>query len=361
MKPLPFQYDALPARVVFGAGTLARLPEEAARLPLRRALIVSTAGQEKYAKRVGALLGPLAAGVFANAAMHTPGEVTEAALALAVSLQADGFIAIGGGSAIGLSKALALRTDLPQIVIPTTYAGSEATPVLGETVAGVKQTQRSPRILPETILYDVELTVGLPVSVSMASGLNAMAHAAEALYAADRNPLTNLMAEAALTALIDALPRIQAQSDDLDARTAALYGAWLSGCCLGVTSMALHHKLCHTLGGTFGLPHAETHAILLPHTLAYNLPFAPDALRQLIRTFRHDDPALALEEFTRRLGLPRALRELGMPESAIDRAADIAVRNPYANPRPLERGAIRELLARAWAGSLSPTLELADA
>jgi maleylacetate reductase len=361
MKPLSFQYDALPARVVFGAGTLAQLPEEAARLQLRRALIVSTAGQREQAKRVGTLLGPLAADTFTHAAMHTPSEVTEAALALAVSVRADGFVAIGGGSAIGLSKALALRTDSPQIAIPTTYAGSEATPVLGETVAGVKQTQRSPKILPETILYDVELTLGLPVPVSMASGLNAIAHAAEALYAADRNPLTNVMAEAALTALFDALPRIQARADDPDARAAALYGAWLSGCCLGVTSMGLHHKLCHTLGGTFGLPHAETHAILLPHALAYNLPFAPDALRTLIRVFLRDDPARALEEFARRLGLPRALRELGMPETAIDRAADIAVRNPYRNPRPLEREAIRELLARAWAGSFPLALEAANA
>lgn len=350
MKPLHFQYDALPARVVFGAGTMARLPEEAARLQLQRALIISTAGQRKHAERAKELLGPLAADMFAHAAMHTPSQVTETALARAADSRVDGFIAIGGGSAIGLSKALALRTDLPQIVLPTTYAGSEATPILGETVANVKQTQRSVKILPETILYDVDLTVGLPVSVSMASGLNAMAHAVEALYAPDRNPVTNLMAEAALTALIDALPRIHARADDRDARTDALCGAWLSGCCLGVTTMALHHKLCHALGGTFDLPHAQTHAVLLPHALAYNLPFAPEALRTLVRVFHQGDPARALEEFARRLGVPRALCELGMPETAIERAADIAVHNPYPNPRPLEREAIRGLLTRAWTG-----------
>ena len=363
MNPSAFQYEALPARVVFGAGTLTRLPEETARLQLRRVLIVSTTGQQTQAHRVGALLGSLTADVFAGAVMHTPGQVTEAALALASRLQIDGLIAIGGGSAIGLSKALALRTDLPQIVIPTTYAGSEATPVLGETLEGVKRTQRSAKVLPETILYDVELTVGLPVHVSMASGLNAMAHAAEALYAADRNPLTSLMAEAALVAFIDALPRIQSRPTDLDARTAALYGAWLCGCCLGAVGMALHHKLCHTLGGTFGLPHAETHAILLPHALAYNLPFAPEAHRILARTFHHDNPAVALEQFTGRLSLPRALSELGMPEAAIDHAADLAVRNAYLNPRPLEREALRALLARAWAGEppLTEAQELVDA
>ena len=351
MKSLPFQYDALPQRVVFGAGTLARLSEEVARLRMRRVLIISSAGQKKSADHVSELLDSLAAAVLAKAAMHTPSEVTEAALAIASELRIDGLVAIGGGSAIGLGKALALRTDLPQLVIPTTYAGSEATPLLGETVAGIKQTQRSPKILPETILYDLELTVGLPVPVSMASGLNAMAHAVEALYAADRNPLTDLMAEAALTALIDALPRIKARADDLDARALALRGAWLSGCCLGVTTMALHHKLCHTLGGTFNLPHAQTHAIVLPHALAYNLPCAPEARHALARVLGQEDPARALEEFARRLSLPRALSEIGMPETAIDRVVDLAVRNPYPNPRALEREALRGLLMRAWAGA----------
>jgi len=351
MKPLTFQYDALPARVVFGVGAIARLPEEAARLRVRRALIISTAGQRKHAERAQELLGPLAVGVFANAVMHTPGHITEAAMAQVANLRVDGFVAIGGGSAIGLSKSLALRTDLPQIVLPTTYAGSEATSILGETVGNVKHTQRSEKILPETILYDVDLTVGLPVSVSMASGLNAIAHAAEALYAPDRNPLTNLMAEAALKALIDALPQIHQRADDIDARAAALSGAWLSGCCLGLTKMGLHHKLCHTLGGTFNLPHAETHAVLLPHALAYNLPCALDAQRALSRVFLDPDPAKVLAEFAHRLDLPRSLRELNMPETALDSAADIAVRSPYPNPRPLERDAIRELLGRAWAGA----------
>ena len=363
MKPLAFQYDALPARVVFGAGAIARLPEEAAQLQLRRVLIITTAGQRKLAERAQELLGPLAAGAFANAVMHTPAHITEAALAQVVNLRADGFVAIGGGSAIGLSKSLALRTDLPQIVLPTTYAGSEATSILGETIGNVKHTQRSERILPETIIYDVDLTIGLPVSVSMASGLNAIAHAAEALYAPDRNPLTSLMAEAALNALFDALPKIHKRADDIDARATALTGAWLSGCCLGATKMGLHHKLCHALGGTFNLPHAATHAVLLPHALAYNLSCAADAQRTLIRVFRDPDPAAALAQFTHRLDLPRSLRELDMPETALDDTADVAVRSPYPNPRPLERSAIRELLARAWAGATpsAPSTESDDA
>jgi alcohol dehydrogenase class IV len=343
-----FQYDALPGRVVFGAGAIARLPEEAARLRLKRVLIVSTAGQRKLAERAGESLGSLAVGIFAKAVMHTPSDITETALLRVADLRADGIVAIGGGSAIGLSKALALRTDLPQIAIPTTYAGSEATPILGETIANEKRTQRSEKVLPETILYDVYLTIGLPTSVSMASGLNAMAHAVEALYAPDRNPLTNAMAEAALKALIDALPEIHDRADDVEARTKALWGAWLSGCCLGVTTMGLHHKLCHTLGGTAGLPHAETHAVLLSHALDYNLSFAPEAHRTLIRLCDDPDPPRAIAEFIRRLSLPKTLSELGMPEDAIDRVADMTVSKPYPNPRPLERAAIRDLLARAW-------------
>lgn len=363
MSTLAFQYDALPARVVFGNGAIARLPEEAERLQLHRVLIISTAGQRMHAERARELLGPLAVGAIANAVMHTPGHITEAAMAQVANLRVDGFVAIGGGSAIGLSKALALRTDLPQIVLPTTYAGSEATSILGETIGNVKHTQRSEKILPETILYDVDLTIGLPVPVSMASGLNAIAHAAEALYAPDRNPLTNLMAEAALNALIDALPQIHQRADDIDARATALTGAWFSGCCLGLTKMGLHHKLCHTLGGTFNLPHAATHAVLLPHALAYNLPCAPDAARTLSRAFQNPDPAGALAEFAHRRDLPRSLRELEMPETALDSAADIAVRSPYPNPRPLERDAIRELLARAWAGAtpLTPSRKVNNA
>jgi alcohol dehydrogenase class IV len=356
-----FRYEALPSQVLFGSGTLNRLPEETSRLQLERVLIVSTPGHLATVERVMSLLGGVAVSVFANAAMHTPAEITDAALVQARNLEVQGIVAIGGGSAIGLSKALALRTDWPQIVIPTTYAGSEATPVLGETSQGIKQTQRSLKVLPESIIYDVDLTLRLPVPISMASGLNAMAHAAEALYSVDRNPLTSLMADQALSRLIEALPRIHSNARDLEARTNALYGAWLCGCCLGHVRMALHHKLCHTLGGAFGLPHAQTHAALLPHALAYNLPRAPEAAETLARLLKHQEPAVALEHFARALQLPRSLRELGMPRAGIDRAADLATQNSYPNPRPIEREAIRSMLARAWAGDLPSTAEPAHA
>ena len=350
MSIAAFRHTALPGRVVFGRGTLTHLSEEAARLGIERALVITTPEQRRLAEAAVERLGGAAASVFAGAAMHTPVEVTERALASVAMNRVDGLIALGGGSAIGLGKALALRTDLPQIVVPTTYAGSEATPILGETADGKKTTQRSPKILPETILYDVDLTFPLPLAVSMNSGMNAMAHAAEALYAEDGNRLVSRIAEEALETMIEALPRIHARLDDVDGRTAALYGAWLSGSCLGAVSMGLHHKLCHTLGGTFGLPHAETHAVMLPHVLAYNLGAARDAQRRLARLLGDEDPAAALERFAIALDVPRALRQIGMPEDGLDRAADLAIRDPYANPRPIERAAIRAMLGRAWAG-----------
>lgn len=345
-----FIYQALPTRVVFASSGLAQLGVEVERLDLDRVLVVSTSRQNPYMAQAVAALGTRLAGIFGDAAMHTPVEVTDRALALLATVKADGLIAIGGGSAIGLAKALALRTDMPQIVVPTTYAGSEATSILGETEHGLKTTRKSPKVLPEVILYDPELTLSLPVSVSVSSGLNAVAHAAEAFYAEDRNPLVLIMAEEAVRLLAIALPRIHAQPNDLSARSDALYAAWLAGTCLGTVGMALHHKICHTLGGTFGLPHAETHAVMLPHALAYNLPFAPDAAGRLTRALNGVDPALALYHLGRSLGAPSALRDLGMSQGALDAAADLAVQNTYTNPRPIERVAIRAMLARAWRG-----------
>lgn len=345
-----FTYDALPARVIFGSGTCARVPEEAERLGLARVLVLSTAGHKSLGDEVAAMLGPRAAGVFAGAAMHTPVAVTERALAVVHELRADGLVAVGGGSTTGLGKALALRTGLPQIVIPTTYAGSEMTPIVGETRDGVKATQSTRKVLPQTVIYDVDLTLSLSPAVSAVSGMNAIAHAAEALYAREGNPVTALMAEEGAGALARALPRIAGNPSDVAARTDALYGAWLCGVCLGTVGMALHHKLCHTLGGAFGLPHAETHTVVLPHALAYNAPAVPEAMMRLGRALQAADPARALYDLAGRLGAPRALRDLGMPEAGIDRAADLAVQNPYWNPRPIERDAVRALIARAWAG-----------
>ncbi|WP_456829925.1 maleylacetate reductase [Deinococcus sp. UYEF24] len=345
-----FSYAALPSRVIFGAGTRRQLAPELARLGLTRPLLLSTPGQAGLAAELGDTL-PQVAGYYSRAAMHTPTQITEDALTEMRRLNADSLVAVGGGSTTGLGKALALRGGLPQIVLPTTYAGSEMTPILGETQDGRKTTIRDLRVLPGTVIYDVELTLGLPASVSASSGMNALAHAAEALYAPDANPVTSLLALEAVRALARSLPLILDDPRDLAARSDALYGAWLCGTVLGAVGMSLHHKLAHVLGGSFDLPHAKSHAALLPHTIAYNAHAAPEAMRRLADALGTENAAAGLYALSARLGNQPALRELGMPESGIERAADIALEKPYPNPAPLERGRVRDLLARAWAGS----------
>jgi maleylacetate reductase len=346
-----FIYQASPTRVLFGAGTLGQLPAELARLGISRALILATPNQERQAADAAAMLGVRAAGIFAQAEMHTPVDVTERAMTTVSELEVDGVVAIGGGSTTGLGKAIALRTDLPQIVVPTSYAGSEMTPILGETRDGMKTTQSSPKIQPETVIYDVDLTMTMPPSLSATSGLNAIAHAVEALYARDRNPIISLMAEEGIRSLASALPKIKADARDIEARTDALYGAWLCGCCLGAAGMALHHKLCHTLGGAFNLPHAETHAVILPHATAYNTAAEPEAMSRIARALDAGNAADGLFELAGKIDVRRSLKEIGMREADIDHAADLAVQNPYWNPRPVERDAVRRLIARAFAGT----------
>jgi maleylacetate reductase len=346
----PFVYTALPTRVVFGSGTLVRLNDELKALGCSRALVLSTSFQESQANEIANRLGSLSAGVFSGAAMHTPVDITERALEIMASIGADSVISVGGGSTTGLGKAIALRTDLPQIVIPTTYAGSEATPILGETINGRKTTQRTPKVLPEVILYDVDLTFTLPGPLSVTSGINAIAHAAEALYAANTNPIISILAEQGIAALVRALPRILSAPEDLSARSDALFGAWTCGVCLGSVDMALHHKLCHTLGGAFNLPHAETHTILLPHTLAYNKAAAPNAARRIAAAIGVDSAPRGLFELIGQLGAPRALKEIGMPREGIEYASDLATSNPYPNPEPVTRVGIHDLLERAFDG-----------
>jgi alcohol dehydrogenase class IV len=350
-----FTFENLPCRVVFGSGTLGAAAAEIERLGGKRALVLTTPQQEAQGRKLGAALGSLFAGIFPGATMHTPVEVTERAIVAMKECGADCVVALGGGSTTGLGKALALRTGVNQLCIPTTYAGSEMTPILGETKEGLKTTVRNTAVLPETVIYDVDLTLTLPPALAATSGINAIAHAVEALYARDSNPVITLMAEEGVRALAKALPAIVAKPDDREARSEALYGAWLCGVCLGTVGMALHHKLCHTLGGTFDLPHAETHTIILPHALAYNAPAVPDAMMRIGRALGTADAAQGLYDLARRLNAKLALRDIGMPENGIDKAADLAVTNAYWNPRPLERDAIRELIARAFAGAAPAT------
>lgn len=351
-----FTFENIPCRVVFGSGTMSAAKAEIERFGGNRALVLTTPQQASQGLKLGNDLGSLHGGLFSGAAMHTPIEATERALAAMQDCEADCVVSLGGGSMTGLGKALAARTGVRQLCIPTTYAGSEMTPILGETRDGLKTTVRNNAMLPKTVIYDVDLT--LPADLAATSGINAIAHAVEALYARDRNPVVSLIAEEGIRAFVHALPAIKRRLDDRAARTEALCGAWLCGMCLGTVGMALHHKLCHTLGGAFGLPHAETHAIVLPHALAYNAPAVPDAITRIARAVGAADAARGLYDLARRLDARLALRDIGMPEAGIDKATDPTATAPYWNPRRLERDAIRDLIARAWSGDPPATAKV---
>jgi maleylacetate reductase len=346
-----FVYEANPMRVRFGSGALASLPEELDLLGLNRVLVLCSPGRRDTADRIAGLLESRCVGVRADAVMHVPADVAERAAAAAVELGADGCVTVGGGSAIGLGKAIALKHSLPVVAVPTTYAGSEMTPVWGLTTDGRKETGRDPKVLPRSVVYDPDLTLALPVEISVTSAINAMAHAVEALYAPDANPVISLLAEDGVRALAAALPAVVAAPGDPDVRSQALYGAWLCGTALGATTMSLHHKLCHALGGTLNLPHAPTHTVVLPHVLAFNSPYAPAAVAALTRALPGDGaPADRLWRLARELGAPTSLKELGMDEADIDRIADEVTSRSYGNPRPVTTEAVATLLRAALAG-----------
>lgn len=343
-----FTFPGISTRVVFGSKTIGRVSGEVERLGGKQAMVLSTPNQAKEANSLATRLGALSAGTFCEAAMHTPVEVTEKALAAFKQSGADCVVSIGGGSTIGLGKAIASRTGANQIAIPTTYAGSEMTDILGETENGRKTTRRDASIRPETVIYDVDLTLTLPADMTVTSSLNAIAHGVEALYAPDANPVTSLMAIEAMKAFKAGLPLLRNTPHDAEARSLVLYGAWLCSTALGYVAMSLHHKLAHTIGGSFNTPHAETHAILLPHTASFNA-VATDALEPMEDIF-DATPGIGLWDFAKAAGAPLRLADLGLSEHDLDKAAEIAVQNSYANPRPFTQDDIRSLLQAAWEG-----------
>ena len=275
-----------------------------------------------------------------------PKAVAEAGVAAARASKADGLIAAGGGSAIGLAKAIALETNLPILAVPTTYSGSEGTPIYGTTDGDRKITGRDNRVVPRTIVYDPDLTLDLPADVSAASGMNAIAHCVEALWVAERNPMTMALATEALHRFGLHLPRVVADGQDRDARGQCLVAAWLAGRVL-TSGTALHHKLAHVLGG-LGLPHAETHAIILPHVARFNLPAAPEAKSRMSLALRVDDPVVALEKMLRGFPVPQRLRDIGFDKGKIGFVAGEAGKLAIKEPRPATEPDIRALLEAAY-------------
>ncbi|KWW98845.1 Alcohol dehydrogenase [Carbonactinospora thermoautotrophica] len=345
-----FVHELVSGRVVFGAGALTEVPDEVARLGGRRVLVIHGEHEKRLVDRLTEELGDRVAARIGEVTQHVPVEQARAAVARADEAEADLLLTIGGGSAVGLAKAVARERGLPILAVPTTYAGSEMTPVWGLTEAGRKTTGRDPRVLPRTVVYDPELTVSLPPDLTAASGMNALAHCVEALYAPDLSPVLALVAVEAMLALADALPRCVAEPADLTARGEALYGAWLAGMCAGNATMGLHHKLAHVLGGTYGLPHAPTHAVLLPYTMAYNRVAVPEVIQRIGDMLGADDAVGAVWQLARSIGAPASLRAVGLRESAIDEVASTVARTDVVNPRQVTYEGVRELLAAAYAG-----------
>jgi alcohol dehydrogenase class IV len=345
-----FTYRSLPMNVVFGQGAVHGLRAEVKRLGCSRVLLVTGPGLEEPVASLRAELGDLVAAEFTDAVVHTPTHITDRAVAVFASAGCDGVVSLGGGSATGLSKALAARTDAPQVVVPTTYAGSEVTPVLGETTDGVKTTRSGPEILPETVVYDVDLTLGLPVPLSVVSAVNAMAHAVEALYSPDANPVTDQHAVESVRLLADGLRRISDDPRNLRARSELLQGAWLAGICLATAGMGLHHKLCHTVGASLDLPHAETHTVILPHAMHYNAAAAPVVMERIGGILGGAYAPAAVHDLVKGLNGPVSLHELGVAESDLPALAEAAVTRPYPNPAPVTDEGIRALLVAAWRG-----------
>jgi alcohol dehydrogenase class IV len=346
-------HETLPTRVLVGLGARDLVPGEVARLGAGRVLLVATPSAVVAADGVAAALGPQLAARFDRPVVHTPVGVTGEAMALVGPAGVDCVVAIGGGSAIGLAKAVAARTGVPQIAVPTTYAGSEVTPVLGETENGVKTTRRDPALAPGTVVYDPELTVTMPPGLTRTSAMNALAHAVEALWAPDATAVSDALATEAIDGILRTLPEVLADPAGLPGRGRLQAAGWLAGMCLAQTRMGLHHQLAHVLGGAFDLPHAELHTMLLAHVMAFDLPAAPAAADRLAR-IAGPDPVAVVWGLARGHRGATTLAALGVPRGELRSIAERVVARPYPNPRPLDVDAVAALLDAAWSGADPP-------
>jgi maleylacetate reductase len=345
-----FTYESLPGRVVFGVGSVQQVGAELEPLG-NSAFLIADAQAKSIADDIAAGLGDRVAARWDDVAQHVPVELVERARAAVAVASANVVLSIGGGSSTGLAKAIALTSGLPILAVPTTYAGSEMTPIYGLT-GRHKETGRSLVVVPKVVIYDPALTTGLPPGVTGPSAFNALAHCVEALYGPGHNPITSLMALEGIRAIGRSLPAAVADGGQLDARTDLLYGAWLAGVSLGATGTALHHKVCHALGGTYDLVHGDVNAVMLPHAVAYNAPGAPDDMARVAEALGADggDAAGALYDLAVAIGAPTSLESIGMPYDGLDEAADRTAADTTVNPVPVTPEAVRSMLERAWHG-----------
>lgn len=351
--PRSFEYDALPGRVLFGRGAAAyHVKREMERLKVHRIMLIASPDRRELAVQLTIGIQDRIVEVYDGVRPHVPQEVAAAARAAAADAEADALLSVGGGSTTGTAKIVALTSGLPIVAVPTTYAGSEMTPVWGMTTGARKETGHSLAVLPRSVVYDPDLVNTIPIELATSSALNAMAHCVESLWTAAANPVSELAALEGARALTSGLRALSVGRSD-EACEGLLYGAYLAGSAFAVAGSGLHHKLCHALGGAFALPHAQTHAVVLPHVLSFNASSLPRQMAALGAALGHGDPVIALTQLYREVGAPSALRDLGLSRAALDEAITIVSQKlPIENPRPISRTGVGNLLMDAYVGLL---------
>lgn len=346
-----FEHETLGQRVRFASEAAAEgVVEEVGLLGATKVMVIAAVAEADLAKRVTADVPVVL--VHDEVVMHVPVSVAERARAAAAAHDVDAIVSVGGGSTTGLAKAVALTSGLPVVAVPTTYAGSEATNVWGLTEGARKTTGVDPRVLPRAVVYDASLMLSLPVDLSVASGLNALAHCVDSLWAPRADPINTALATEGIRALDAGLPLVVAAPEGLPGREQALYGAYLSAVAFASAGSGLHHKICHVLGGRYDLPHAATHAVVLPYVLALNAPAAPEAERRIAAAFGSATALAGLQALRQRIDAPRALRDYGFEESQIPDAVEaILPVVPESNPATVTPDDLTRLLRSAWEGA----------
>ncbi|GAB3168577.1 maleylacetate reductase [Streptomyces incanus] len=347
---MKFIHETLPQRVVFAPGEApSAVAAEVGALGGAKVMLIAS-------EQEAALADPIAAAVpvalrHEDVVMHVPVEVAARARQAAASCGADVIVTVGGGSTTGLGKAVALTTGLPVVAVPTTYAGSEATDVWGLTEGETKRTGADPKVLPRSIVYDAHLLTTLPGELTVSSGLNALAHCVDSMWGPRADPIDRVLAQEGIHGLAAGLPQVAGDSASIEGIEKTLYGAYLAAVAFASAGSGLHHKICHVLGGMFNLPHAQTHAVVLPYVLAFNAPYAPEAESRIAHAFGSATAREGLAALRDALGAPRALRDYGMPADGIAKAVGPILKAvPAGNPAPVTQADITALLQAAWSG-----------
>ncbi|MGY0064290.1 maleylacetate reductase [Streptomyces sp. LZ34] len=352
-----FEHETLAQRIRFAPGEApATVRAEVERLGGTRVMVIAAAAEADLAGKVTAEL-PVVLG-HDEVVMHVPLASAERARAAAAAHDVDLVVSVGGGSTTGLAKAVALTTGIPIVAVPTTYAGSEATSVWGLTEGARKTTGVDARVLPRSIVYDATLTLSLPVAMSVASGLNALAHCVDSMWAPRTDPVDMALAGEGIRALAAGLPAVVADPAGLEGREQVLYGAYLSAMAFSSAGSGLHHKICHVLGGRYDLPHAQTHAVVLPYVLAFNAPAAPRAERRIAEAFGAPSALEGLRQLRHAVDAPKALRDYGFEEADVEDAVPAILEAvPAGNPRHVTPDGMRRLLRAAWQGAAPVTTD----